>query len=344
MNRPQKWLHERVPIDPEVLRKPLREELPVHLKGWMFCLGGTPLMLFCLLAVTGILLTFYYVPHPAQAYQSVSDITFKVRMGWFIRGIHQGAAQLMVVTVLLHMIRVFGTRAYRKPRELNWMLGVGLFLTTLTFAFTGYSLVYDQLSYWATTIGTNMIADLPLIGKPLLYLLRGGPNVNPNTLSRFYDFHIGVLPTLMTLLIGGHIVLVRLHSVAHLQGDPRTQTYAFYPDHMLLETAIGLLLLIGLVNYVIFFPPTVGALATPGNTPGHIRPEWYFFPTYRWLKLTSLGVGIWGSIIYVLGLLFWPFIDAALEWAAPRKNLWVIVGTAFFLLTIVFLLWEAVTG
>src|ERR1700731_4327406 len=125
-------------------------------------------MLFCILAITGILLTFYY---------SVSNITFKVRMGWFVRGIHQGASQLMIVTVLLHMIRVFFTRAYRKPRELNWVMGVALFLITLTFAFTGYSLVYDQLSYWATTVGTNMIAAAPLNAQPLLILPRGGSDV-----------------------------------------------------------------------------------------------------------------------------------------------------------------------
>lgn len=344
MSRVSQWLEQRVPVDPEVLRKPLREPLPVHMKDWIFCLGGTPLMLFCLLAATGILLTFYYVPYPAQAYASVSNITYKVRMGWFIRGLHQGAAQLMVVTVLLHMIRVFFTRAYRKPRELNWILGVALFMLTLTFAFTGYSLVYDQLSYWATTIGTNMIAALPGIGKPLLYLLRGGPEVNPNTLSRFYDFHIGVLPTLMTLTVGAHLVLVRLHSVAPLEGEPHPETYPFFPDHMLREAIVGLLILIGLTNYVIFFPPTVGAIATPGHTPGQIRPEWYFFPTYRWLKLTTLTVGIWGSIIYVLGLFLWPFIDAVLEKIAPRKHLWLFVGTAFFLMTIVFMVWEAIVG
>jgi quinol-cytochrome oxidoreductase complex cytochrome b subunit len=250
----------------------------------------------------------------------------------------------MIVTVLLHMIRVFFTRAYLKPRELNWVWGVALFMVTLTFAFTGYSLVYDQLSYWATTIGTNMIAAVPLIGEPLLYLLRGGPNVNPNTLSRFYDFHIGVLPTMMTLLIVAHLALVRLHGVAPLPGDPRRETYPFFPDHMLREAIIGLLLLVCLVNYVNFFPPTVGAPATPGNTPGHIRPEWYFFPTYRWLKLTSLPVGIGGSVLFVAGLFLWPFIDAALERIAPRKGLWVIVGSAFFLLTIVFMLWEAIVG
>jgi cytochrome b6 len=344
MSRAGRWVEERVPVDPEVLRKPLREPLPVHMKTWICCLGGTPAMLFGILVVTGILLTFYYVPYPAQAYASVSNITFKVRMGWFVRGIHQAAAQLMVVTVLLHMLRVFFTRAYRKPRELNWVIGVAMFMTVLTFAFTGYSLVYDQLSYWATTVGTNMIAVLPVIGKPLLYLMCGGPNVTPNTLSRFYDFHIGVLPTIFTLLIVAHIVLVRLHSVAPLENDPRRETYPFFPDHMLREAIVALLILIGLVNYVMFFPPTIGALATPGITPGHIRPEWYFFPTYRWLKLTSLSVGIGGSIIYVTGLFVWPFIDTALERIAPRRHLWVIVGTGFFLMTIVFMLWEAIVG
>jgi quinol-cytochrome oxidoreductase complex cytochrome b subunit len=137
---------------------------------------------------------------------------------------------------------------------------------------------------------------------------------------------------------------VRLHGVAPLPSDPRRETYPFFPDHMLREMIVGLVILIALVNFVMFFPPTVGAPATPGNTPGHIRPEWYFFPTYRWLKLTSLSVGIWGSMLFVAGLFLWPFIDAILEKIAPRRHLWVIVGTSCFLMTIVFMLWEAMVG
>jgi len=344
MNRIKNWLHERIPVEEETLRKPLKEELPVHMKSWLFCLGGTPLMLFCILAATGILLTFYYVPYTGQAYHSVANITYKVRMGWLIRGIHRGASQLMIIAVLLHIIRVFVTRAYRKPRELNWVWGVALFLTTLTFAFTGYSLVYDQLSYWATTIGTNMIADVPVVGEPMLYLLRGGPNVNANTLTRFYDFHIGVLPTVIVLLIGAHMMMVRLHGVAKIESDPRKETYSFFPDHVLRETIIGLLIIICLINFVIFFPPTVGTPATPDVTPSHIRPEWYFFPTYRWLQLTSLTVGIGGTNIFVIGMFLWPFIDAMFEKFAPKKNLGVIIGTGFFLLTLVFLVWESFVG
>ena len=344
MSRASQWLYERIPVRLETLRKPLREELPAHLKEWWFCLGGTPLMLFCIMAVTGILLTFYYVPNPMHAHDSVVAITHKVRVGWFVRGIHKASAHLMIIAVLLHMIRVFGTRAYRKPREINWMIGVALLLTTLGFAFTGYSLVYDQLSYWATTVGTNMVAQTPIIGKPLLYLLRGGPEVNPNTLTRFYNFHIAVLPTLFTLLLTVHIVFIRMHGVARLENDPRAETYHFFPDHVLKEAIIGLLLLVGLVNYVIFFPPEVGAPANPFLTPTHIRPEWYFFPSYRWLKIVPLQVGLWGSLLFLGCLFFWPFIDAWLEKVAPGKHLGRIIGVCGFLIALIFLVWEAIAG
>jgi len=337
------WLGERVPVPVETLRKPLREELPVHLKQWLFCLGGTPLLLFFLQVATGILLTFYYVPYPAQAYDSVRHITFATRFGWFIRGLHHGASQLMFVAVLLHMIRVFVTRAYRAPRELTWVMGASLFFLTMGLGFTGYSLVYDQLSYWATTVGTNLIAAVPLIGRPMLWMLRGGPEVNSNTLARFYDFHIGVLPTLFVLVLVLHIVLVRLHGVARLEGDPRTQTYWFYPDHVLREAAVGLVVLLVLVAYTIVSPPGIGPRADPNLTPASIRPEWYFYPSYRWLKLVPMQAGIWTSFLFVLSMIFWPWIDSFLERLAPGKRLGVIVGTAGWLFTIVLLVWEALS-
>jgi quinol-cytochrome oxidoreductase complex cytochrome b subunit len=250
----------------------------------------------------------------------------------------------MVLTTLLHIIRVFGTRAYRKPRELTWMLGVALFLTVMGFAFTGYSLVNDQLSYWATIVGTNMVGTMPVIGTPLLYLLRGGPEVNPNTMSRFYDFHIGILPTIVTLLVAGHILLVRLHGVARLEDDPRTETYAFFPDHVLRELIVGLVVVIGLVNYAIFFPPDIGPPANPLLTPATIRPEWYFWPVFRWLELVPEMVGLIGVTLYVLGMFFWPFIDEALEKLAPKRHLGRMVGTVAFLITLGLLLWEALGG
>lgn len=337
----KRWLAERIPIPIESLRKPLKEELPVHLRTWLWALGGTPALLFVILVVTGILLTFYYVPYPMHAFESVEKITRSVRFGWFVRGLHQGASQLMVVAVLLHMIRVFFTRSYKRPRELTWVVGVALFLLTLGFAFTGYSLVYDQLSYWATTVGTNMIGEVPLVGKPLLYMLRGGPDVNSNTLSRFYNFHIGVIPTLFVIALVAHIVLVRLHGVAPLDGDPRKETYGFFPDHVLREMAVGLVVLLALVVYVTASPPGLGEKADPSLTPSHIKPEWYFFPSYRWLKLVPLQVGLWTSTAFVLCMLLWPWIDAGFERLAPGKRLGAILGTAGWLFTIVLLVWEA---
>jgi quinol-cytochrome oxidoreductase complex cytochrome b subunit len=339
----RRWIGERLPIPPEWLRAPLREELPVHLRGWTVWLGGTPLALFAIQVATGILLTFYYVPNPAVAWQSIDRITTAMRFGWLIRGLHKGAAHLMVIAVLLHMIRVFVTRAYRPPRELTWVFGVVLFLLTLGFGFTGYSLVYDQLSYWATTVGTNLLGGVPLIGRPLLWMLRGGPEVNPNTLSRLYDFHIGVLPTLFVGAIGLHILLVRLHGVARLEGDSRAGTYEFYPGHVLREAAVAIALLLALVVYTMAAPPTLGDPANPTVTPAHIRPEWYFFPSYRWLKLVPLQVGMWTTVAFVLAMMFWPWVDQALERLAPGRRLGTWLGVAGWLFTIVLLVWEAVS-
>jgi len=338
-----RWLAERVPISMEELRRPLREELPVHLRTWLAWLGGTPLMLFGIQAATGILLTFYYSPTPHLAYESVRRISTTLRYGWLIRSLHQTAGQLMIVAVILHIIRVFVTRAYRAPRELTWVFGVALFLLTLGFGFTGYSLVYDSLSYWATTVGTNLVAHVPFVGPHVLWVLRGGADVNPNTLARFYNFHIGVLPTLMVLAVGAHLVFVRLHGVARLEGDARRETYDFFPDHVLREAAVALVVLLALVVHAMRSPPGLGEPADPNVTPSHIRPEWYFFPSYRWLKMVPMQVGIWTTTAFVLGMLFWPWLDAGLERLAPGRRLGTWLGSAAFLFTLVLLVWEAVT-
>ncbi len=339
----KEWVAERIPVPPGMPGKPLEERLPVHLKTWIWALGGTPALLFAIQVMTGVLLTFYYVPEPMHAYESVRQITFSVRFGWLVRGLHQGAAQLMVIALLLHMIRVYVTRGYRRPRELTWVIGVALFLFTLGFAFTGYSLVYDQLSYWATTVGTNMIAEVPLIGPPLLYMLRGGVDVSPQTLTRFYNFHIGVIPVVFSLLVLGHIFLVRLHGVAEIEGDGRTETYPFFPDHVLREMAVALVLLLALVVYAMALPPELGEKADPSSTPAHIRPEWYFFPSYRWLKLVPLQVGLWTSTSFVACMFLWPWIDAAIERLAPGRRVGTIIGSGFWLVTVVLLVWEALS-
>ena len=145
------------PFDWELVRHAGSEPVPNHLKKWWFCLGGTVLYLFIVQVMTGIALAFYYVPSPEEAYASVEGITRDIRFGWFIRSLHKWASNLMIIAVFLHLLRVYFTGSYRHPRQLNWMIGCGLLATTLGFGFTGYSLVYEQLSFWGATVAASRI-------------------------------------------------------------------------------------------------------------------------------------------------------------------------------------------
>ena len=146
MGRVARWLAERVPVSGDQLRELTNEPVPNHMKRWWFCLGGTPAYLFVVQVVTGILLAIYYQPSSQTAYESVRYITQDVNFGWYFRSLHKWAATLMIAAVILHQMRVYFTGAYRRPRELNWMIGMGLLLCSLLLGFTGYSLVFEQLS------------------------------------------------------------------------------------------------------------------------------------------------------------------------------------------------------
>jgi quinol-cytochrome oxidoreductase complex cytochrome b subunit len=192
----------------------LKEPIPRQPAWWYFGLGGTVLFLIIVQFITGALLSLYYRPTPEQAYESVLFIMSDVRFGWLIRSIHSWSGQLTVVVIVLHMLRVLIAGAYKAGRELTWVVGVLLLSITLGFAFTGYLLPWDQRSYWATTVGTEMVGAVPLIGEPLLKLLRGGAEVTWLTLSRFYSAHTMLLPAAILALIGLHIFLVRLQGVS----------------------------------------------------------------------------------------------------------------------------------
>ncbi|MFQ5717836.1 MAG: cytochrome bc complex cytochrome b subunit, partial [Nitrospinales bacterium] len=195
------WVKESIPVDTEELKTLTNEPVPNHLKHWWFALGGTPAILFVIQVVTGIFLLFHYVPTPEEAYASVQRISDEARFGWYIRSIHKWASELMIVTVMLHMARVFFTGAYRRPRELNWMIGVALLFVVLGLGFTGYSLIYDQLSYWAAMVGAQIAAKVPLAGPIAADFIRGGPEVTGKTLTRLYVFHIVILPATLAGLV-----------------------------------------------------------------------------------------------------------------------------------------------
>jgi quinol-cytochrome oxidoreductase complex cytochrome b subunit len=182
---------------------------------YSFWLGTISAFLFLTLTVTGVVLMFLYVPSVERAYPSIKDIEFVVSYGWFIRAVHRVAAHLMVAVVFLHMVRVFLTGAYKngtatgQNRPLNWIIGVVLLLATLLLSFTGYLLPWDQLAYWAITVGTNIARSAPVLGEWIRFVLLGGHQIEQNTLLRFYVLHCFFLPTFVLLLFSWHMWRVR---------------------------------------------------------------------------------------------------------------------------------------
>lgn len=187
---------------------------------YTFCLGGATLFMFVIETITGLLLMYYYRPTLEYAYQDMKDLEFTVTFGLFLRNMHRWAAHLMVLTVILHMCRVFYTGSYKPPREFNWVIGVQLLVITLLLSFTGYLLPWDQLAYWAVTVGTNMAKSTPIIGAEgpfavlpantdICFYLRGSEDISGNTLLRFYVLHCIFLPLSASALMGVHFWRIR---------------------------------------------------------------------------------------------------------------------------------------
>lgn len=187
-----------------VLDRPVPEWI-----NYFYCFGGVTFTLFVVLLLTGLLLSAHYLPTEAEAYKSIQRLHRDVPLGTLLRSSHHWAGNLMVVTILLHLLRVFVTGSFKNPRELHWVAGSFLLLTTLAFGFTGYLLPWDQKAYWATVVGTNMLASTPLVGPALAGLLRGGVDVSGATLLRFYSIHVLWLPLFAGLFLWMHFHMIR---------------------------------------------------------------------------------------------------------------------------------------
>ena len=196
--------------------------IPAHARKIRFtwCMGGMTFFLFLVEVITGILLMFYYRPVTEYAYLDMKYLEFDVPFGIILRNMHRWAAHLMVATIMLHMLRVFLTGSYKPPREFNWVVGVNLLVITFLLSFTGYLLPWDQLAYWAITVGTNMIRAMPFIGhegpfafankyNDIRFVLLGGTGIGANALLRFYVLHIVVLPAAAIIFIGVHFWRIR---------------------------------------------------------------------------------------------------------------------------------------
>jgi quinol-cytochrome oxidoreductase complex cytochrome b subunit len=339
--RVDRWFDQRYPVPAirDALAKQAHKLLPPHV-GWFHTLGGLLTFLAIQQILTGILLMVYYRPTTEGAFESVQFVMTKAAFGWLIRGLHAWGASLMVAVLVLHMLRVFLMGAFKRPRELTWVGGVLLFFLTLGFGFTGYLLPWSQLSYWATTVGTEMSASIPGIGAELGTLMRGGEAVGQETLSRFYVLHVVVLPWVLIALMIAHIVLIRMQGLAPLApvGEQEVPTpeegIRFAPEHLSRELVVFPLFFGLLMLLVILFPPEMGEKADPTVTPEGIKPEWYFLPTYQFLKYLPKYVGLALAALPPLLLLAWPFLDRS-PWRRPsQRRLSITLGLAALLVTI----------
>jgi menaquinol-cytochrome c reductase cytochrome b subunit len=211
------WLDDRFPLTKSV-DEALYQRVPNYANAFYYCFGGMVFVLIVFQLVTGIFLSFYYVPdaagNPANAYTSVQNLMTQVYLGWLIRGVHFWAANLLIIMVALHMARVFWTGSYRAPRELNWMVGVTMLLIVLGLSLTGYLLPWDTKAYWATSVTIKVGAGVPLLGNVIKEVAQGGPTLGPNTLQRFFTLHVFILPALIVLLMYVHFRLIRQHGIS----------------------------------------------------------------------------------------------------------------------------------
>ncbi len=315
--------------------KQAHKRLPPN-TGWFHVFGSLSLLLFVSQTITGILLLIYYRPTPEAAHESIQYITAEVYFGWLYRQIHAWGGTLMILAVVFHMVRTYFWGAYKKPRELTWVTGVLIFIGTITFGFTGYLLPWNQLAFWATTVGTESANKVPLIGSWLQYFLRGGDAVTGETLSRFFVVHVIILPWLFTGLVVVHLILMRLNNLATFERvgeekpSPPEYGIPFFPVHVAKEGVVVVLLLAVLVTLSVLVPWEIGEPADPLSTPAHIKPEWYFLPSYQLLKYFE---GPYGAIIGIFAcslpfflLFLWPFLDRGKERHPKRRPLAVGFG------------------
>lgn len=318
------WLDERFGTGSveEFLR---HKTVPIHRHTIWYYFGGMTLFLFIVQVLTGILLLLYYRPTPEDAYESVQYIVTQVRFGWLIRSVHSWSANLMVFTAFIHMFSVYFLRAYRKPRELTWISGMFLLFVVMGFGFSGYLLPWNTLAFFATKVGTEMAGAVPFAGKWMLTFLRGGEEVTGATLTRFFGFHVAVLPGLATVLLAMHLLLVQQLGMsvppsverAAAEGKP-APVMPFFPN-FLLRDIIGWYAALGVLGALAaIFPWELGAKADPfAAAPAGIRPEWYFlfmFQTLKFLpaKILFLEGELAGILGFSLAGAVWiavPFID-----------------------------------
>ena len=334
-----RWLDDR--LGWSTLRDFLSHKtVPMHRYSVFYYLGGMTLFFFLVQVCTGVLLMLYYRPSADEAFESIELLVATVPFGWLVRSIHAWSANLMVFFAALHMVSVYFLKSYRAPRELTWMSGVLLLFLILAFGFSGYLLPWNQLSFFATKVGTDIAGVVPVAGEWMLRFLRGGDRVTSATLSRFYGWHVAILPAITTVLLLVHLLLVQTKGMSVPPGAEeearRRPPMKFFP-HFALRDLSGWIFALGvLAALAAMLPWELGEKADPfAPAYADIRPEWYYVFMFQTLKLVPGGeiMGVEYEAIPILlfslagGLLLVvPFLDRG------RSRGWAIggiIGLAF---------------
>ena len=318
IDRVQAWLGDRIPFR-SIRDFATHKTVPVHVASPWYYFGGMALFLFAVQIFTGSLLLLYYRPSSAEAFESVQFIMTKVSFGWLIRSIHAWSANLMVFFLFVHMFSCFFLKAYRRPREMTWVTGCALLGVTLFLAFSGYLLPWNTLSFFATSIGTETGKVVPVVGDFLVRFLRGGSEVSGATLTRFFAWHVALLPATVAGILGIHLALIQMQGMSvPVSVQPPVKSIRFFPNFLTREFLAWTLALGALASLAAFFPAELGVKADPSSSaPEGLKPEWYFLFAYQTLKLLPAKVaGIEGEVLGVfaisLGGLVWllvPFLD-----------------------------------
>jgi ubiquinol-cytochrome c reductase cytochrome b subunit len=329
----------------------LYKKLPSQ-TGWSAVLGTLCALTFVLMAVTGMVLAFYYVPDPDKAWDSVNFISNDVAGGRLLRGLHHWGAGAMVLLVFIHLLVSYLNGAYRNPRQLTWVTGACLFIVVLGLGFTGYLLPWDMKAYWATVVGANIPHQYPLVGDFITRFILGGSDISGFTLTRFYSVHTLILPALLLLFAGMHIYLVRVHNLS----DPRERMageqlppdegppYRFYPEHMNRAALAFGALFAALLLLAIFVDPPMEERAGTFIANYLPRPEWYYMWMFQLLTFFSGRWELIGGIILFGGmgvLLFGvPFFGESKIKGVANRSVSIAVASTL-LLGIAYLTWVA---
>jgi ubiquinol-cytochrome c reductase cytochrome b subunit len=341
------FVDERVGLK-QLTAKMLNESVPGGSR-WAYVFGSILLFIFIMQTITGVLLMFYYVPTADHAYASTQYIIHDVDYGWFLLSYHFWGSSAMVVCVFAHMSQVFLWGAYKKPRELIWVVGLALFALVMGFGFTGYLLPWDQRAFWATTVGVEIMDKIPVIGDFLARFLKGGPIPGQMTLSRFFVIHVMVLPAALIGLAGLHLFLFRCAGPAGpFRGTPvelKAKTDYFFP-RQIWKDVVGMAVVFACISALAFWEPVVLLdEATPDPGDYHPEPEWYFLFIFQHLRLRMFS-GEFGQFLAsmllpgLLGvvLLLLPFFDRNPERNIFKRPLaligWVVLTVSILLFTV----------